>query len=43
MLLSTIRTPDMRLSLDYIENSPYSTRFLLPIPDAKPELEGRYC
>jgi hypothetical protein len=26
-----------------MENSPRSTRFLLPIPDAKPELEGRGC
>jgi hypothetical protein len=41
MSLSTMRTPDMRLSLDYMENSPYGTRFLLPIPDAEPELEGR--
>jgi hypothetical protein len=38
-----MRTPDMRLSLDHIENSPYGTRFLLPIPNAKPELEGRGC
>ena len=38
-----MRTPNMRLSLDYIENSPYGTRFLLPIPNAKPELEGRQC
>jgi hypothetical protein len=33
----------MRLSLDYMENSPYGTRFLLPIPNAEPELEGRQC
>ena len=43
MLLSMIRTPNIRLSLDHIENSPHSTRFLLLIPDAKPELEGRQC
>ena len=43
MSLFTMRTPDIRLSLDYIENSPYGTRFLLPIPDAEPELEGRHC
>jgi hypothetical protein len=24
-----------------MENSPHGTRFLLPIPDAEPELEGR--
>ena len=33
----------MRLSLDHIENSPQGTRFLLPILDAEPELEGRQC
>jgi hypothetical protein len=43
MSLSTMRTPDMRLSLDHIENSPRGTRFLLLIPDAEPELEGRQC
>jgi hypothetical protein len=43
MSLSTIRTPDIRLSLDYIENSPRGTWFLLSIPDAEPELEGRQC
>ena len=43
MSLSMMRTPDMRLSLDYIENSPRGTRFLLPIPNTKPELEGRGC
>jgi hypothetical protein len=43
MSLSTIRTPDIRLSLDHIENSPRGTRFLLPIPNTKPELEGRQC
>jgi hypothetical protein len=43
MLLSMMRTPNMRLSLDYMENSPCGTQFLLPIPDAEPELEGRQC
>ena len=43
MSLSTMRTPAMRLSLDHIENSPQSTRFLLPIPDTEPELEGCQC
>ena len=43
MLLSIMRTPNIRLSLNYIENSPYSTRFLLPIPNTKLELEGRQC
>jgi hypothetical protein len=33
----------MRLSLNYIENSPHGTRFLLPLPNAKPELEGCEC
>jgi len=41
MLLSIIRTPNIRLSLNHIENSPYGTRFLLPLPNTKPELEGR--
>jgi hypothetical protein len=40
MSLSTIRTPNMRLSLNYIENSPRGTRFLLSIPNTKPELKG---
>jgi hypothetical protein len=43
MSLSTMRTPNMRLSLDHMENSPHGTRFLLPLPDAKPELEGCEC
>ena len=43
MLLFTMRTPNIRLSLNHIENSPYSTRFLLLIPNTKPELEGRHC
>ena len=43
MSLSTIRTPNIRLSFDHIENSPRGTRFLLPIPNTKPELEGRGC
>jgi len=43
MSLSTIRTPAMRLSLNHMENSPQGTRFLLPIPDTEPELEGRQC
>jgi hypothetical protein len=30
----------MRLSLNYIENSPRGTRFLLSIPNTKPELKG---
>jgi hypothetical protein len=41
MSLSTIRTPNIRLSFDHIENSPRGTRFLLPIPNTKPELKGR--
>jgi hypothetical protein len=36
-----MRTPAMSLSLDYMENSPQDTRFLLPIPDVEPELEDR--
>jgi len=44
MSLSRVaRTPGSTLSLDYMENSPRDTRFLLPIPDAEPELEGRKC
>ena len=43
MSLSTMRTPNMRLSLDHMENSPRGTRFLLPIPNTKPELEGHRC
>ena len=42
MSLSTIRTPAIRLSLNHIENSPYNTRFLLFIPNIKPELKGHY-
>ena len=38
-----MRTLTIRLSLDYIENSLQGTRFLLHIPDAEPELEGRQC
>jgi hypothetical protein len=41
MSLSTMRTPERRLSLNHIENSPQGTRFLLPLPDAELELEGR--
>jgi hypothetical protein len=40
MLLSIMRTPKGRLSLNNIENSPRGTRFLLPLPNTKPELEG---
>jgi hypothetical protein len=36
-----MRTPDIRLSLAYIENSSRGTAFLLPLPNAKPEIEGR--
>jgi hypothetical protein len=43
MSLSIIRTPKGRLSLNNIENSPQGTRFLLPLSNAKPELEGRAC
>jgi hypothetical protein len=43
MSLFTMRTPNIRLSLNHIENSPHSTRFLLSILDAKPELEGHHC
>ena len=42
MSLSIMRTPNIRLSLDYIKNSPYSTRFLLLIPNIKLELKGYY-
>jgi hypothetical protein len=41
MSLSIMRTPKGRLSLNNIENSPRGTRFLLPLPNTKPELEGR--
>jgi hypothetical protein len=41
MSLSTMRTPDMRLSLANMEVSPRGTAFMLPIPNAEPELEGR--
>jgi hypothetical protein len=41
MLLSTIRTPNIRLSFEHIENSFYNTRFLLPILNTKLELKGR--
>jgi hypothetical protein len=43
MSLSTMRTPDMRLSFDYMENSLRGTRFLLLILGTEPELEGRQC
>jgi hypothetical protein len=33
----------MRLSLANMEVSPRGTAFMLPIPDAEPELEGREC
>ena len=39
MLLSIIRTPKGRLSLNNIENSPRGTRFLLPLLNTKPELK----
>jgi hypothetical protein len=43
MSLSTIRTPNIRLSLTNIDVSPRGTAFMLPIPNTKPELEGRQC
>jgi hypothetical protein len=43
MSLSMMRTPDMRLSLANMEVSPRGTAFMLPIPDAEPELEGCEC
>jgi hypothetical protein len=43
MSLSIMRTPNIRLSLANIDVSPRGTAFMLPIPDAKPELEGRQC
>ena len=43
MSLSTMRTPDIRLSLANIEVSLRGTAFMLPIPDTEPELEGREC
>ena len=41
MSLSTMRTPDIRLSLINIDVSPRDTVFMLPLPDTEPELEGR--
>jgi hypothetical protein len=41
MSLSIIRTPIIRLSLTNIDISPRGTAFMLPIPNAEPELEGR--
>jgi hypothetical protein len=35
-----MRTLNIRLSLNYIENSPYGTRFLLSLLNIKPELKG---
>jgi hypothetical protein len=43
MSLSMMRTPNMRLSLVNMDVSPYGTVFMLPLPDAEPELEGRLC
>ena len=43
MLLSIIRIPKWRLSLNNIENSPRGTRFLLPLSNTKPELKGCTC
>jgi len=37
-----MRTLNIRLSLNYIENSLYGTRFLLFIPNIKLELKGRH-
>jgi hypothetical protein len=42
MSLFIIRTPNIRLSLANINVSPYGTVFILLIPNAKPELKGRY-
>ena len=41
MSLFIIRTPNIRLSLTNINVSPCGTAFVLSIPDAEPELEGR--
>ena len=41
MSLSTMRTPNIRLSLANMDISPYSTAFMLPLPNAELELEGR--
>ena len=41
MSLSTMRTPDIRLSLINIDVSPRGTAFMLPLSNAEPELEGR--
>jgi hypothetical protein len=41
MSLSIMRTPNMRLSLANIDVSPRGTAFMLSIPNAEPELEGR--
>jgi hypothetical protein len=43
MSLSTMRTPNMRLSLANIEVSPRGTAFMLSILDAKPELKDCEC
>jgi hypothetical protein len=41
MSLSMMRTPDIRLSLTNMDVSPHGTAFMLPLPNAEPELEGR--
>jgi hypothetical protein len=41
MSLFTMRTLNIRLSFAYIKNSPRGTAFLLPLPNTKPEMEGR--
>ena len=41
MLLSIIRTLNIRLSLINIDVSPYGTAFILPLSNTKLELKGR--
>ena len=43
MSLSTMRTPNIRLSLANMDVSPHGMAFMLPLSDAEPELEGRLC
>jgi hypothetical protein len=43
MSLSTMRTPDIRLSLANMDVSPRGMVFMLPLPNTEPELEGCLC
>ena len=42
-LSKSVRLLRLTLSLNNIYNSPYSTYFLLSLPNIKPELEGHKC